>query len=120
MVRGLSIWAQELIEVEALFASIESRLAALGRTYQPPDGCAISALQRWWEDLTTAEQSYETQLHQALSNVKVRRRDKRARPPPPRQARRRRRRRNAPTHTPARAYAFCWRCPRAWGGGGGR
>ena len=61
----------ELMEVEGLYASISSRLAALGgRTYDAPEACALPSLQRWWEELTMAEQQYEEGIKAALSGAK--------------------------------------------------
>ncbi len=62
---------QELLDVEALYESINSRLQALGgRTYEPPEGCALPKLKRWWEELTAAEQTYELGIKDALTNLK--------------------------------------------------
>ena len=56
--------------MEALYTSIESRLAALGRSYVPPEDCSLPALQRWWEELTLAERKYEEGIKISLGNLK--------------------------------------------------
>ena len=61
---------QELLDLEALFSSISSRLATLGRTFTPAEDATIAALQRWWEELTLAEEAYETNLRSKLKNLK--------------------------------------------------
>ena len=62
---------QELLDVEALYESISSRLQSLGgRSYTPPEGTDIALLKRWWEELTAAEQTYEGGIKDALTNLK--------------------------------------------------
>lgn len=61
---------QELLDLEALFSSISSRLATLGRTFTPDEDASIAALHRWWEELTLAEEAYETNLRNKLKNLK--------------------------------------------------
>jgi len=61
---------QEHMEVEALFASINSRLMALGgRKYEPPE-CSLRILQEQWDELTKAEQAYEDGIKLKLTSVK--------------------------------------------------
>jgi Ca2+-binding EF-hand superfamily protein len=61
---------QALMDAEALHTSIASRLAALGRTYTPPDDCKVDALQRWWDELSLAERKYEEGIKMSLGGLK--------------------------------------------------
>lgn len=61
---------QQLLDLEALFSSISSRLATLGRSFTPDEDASIAALHRWWEELTLAEEAYEANLRNKLKNLK--------------------------------------------------
>eukprot|EP00965_Chrysotila_dentata_P246622 6207271-Pleurochrysis_carterae.AAC.2 len=61
---------QELLDLEALASSISSRLATLNREFQPAEDLSLPALQRWWEKLTAAEQTYEAALNGTLKSLK--------------------------------------------------
>ncbi|EOD36373.1 hypothetical protein EMIHUDRAFT_455078 [Emiliania huxleyi CCMP1516] len=60
----------ELNDLEALHSSITSRLASLGRTFIPTEDTSLKVLNRWWEELTYAEQAYEANLRLKLKNLK--------------------------------------------------
>uniref|UniRef100_A0A7S0LN62 Calmodulin n=1 Tax=Coccolithus braarudii TaxID=221442 RepID=A0A7S0LN62_9EUKA len=61
---------QELLDMEALFSSITSRLATLDREFVPPEELTLAALQKRWAELTQAEQQYEAKLNALLKNLK--------------------------------------------------
>jgi len=61
---------QELLDLEALSSSLASRLATLGRSFEPPPEISLASLQRWWEELTQAEHKYTEQLKEQLQNLK--------------------------------------------------
>ena len=61
---------QQMMEVEALYHSINSRMAALGRAFAPTEGRTLASMHRWWERLNQAEQAYEEGIKKSLRGVK--------------------------------------------------
>jgi len=60
----------DLMELQALASSIETRLFALGRSFNPPEHVALPKMQKWWEDLTEKEIKYEEKLKAKLRSLK--------------------------------------------------
>ena len=61
---------QELLDVQALFASIGTRLTTVGRSFEPPEELSIAAIERWWEALERTEKEYEGFMLMRLKNLK--------------------------------------------------
>ena len=61
---------KELLDVQALFASIGTRLATVGRSFQPPEEVSIGSIERWWEELERTEKEYEGAMLLRLKNLK--------------------------------------------------
>ena len=60
----------DLLELQALASSIDTRLSALGRTFNPPEHVSLPQMQRWWEGLTEKESGYEDKLKARLRSLK--------------------------------------------------
>ena len=61
---------QEMMEVEALYHAIHSRMNALGREFVPSESLSLESMHRWWERMTAAEQAYEEGIKSSLRGVK--------------------------------------------------
>jgi len=61
---------QDLLDLEALYSSITSRLSTLGRSFVPPEEASLPTMQRWWEQLTLAESAYAENLNNQLKTLK--------------------------------------------------
>uniref|UniRef100_A0A7S0JEU1 Calmodulin n=1 Tax=Calcidiscus leptoporus TaxID=127549 RepID=A0A7S0JEU1_9EUKA len=61
---------QMMLDLEALFSSIKSRLSTLDRDFVPPEELTLAAMETQWEVLTTAESEYEEKLNALLKNLK--------------------------------------------------
>mgnify|MGYP004225033815 CR=1 FL=1 len=51
-------WSGLGVCVQALFASLNTRLATVGRSFEPPAEVSIAAIERWWEALERTEKEY--------------------------------------------------------------
>jgi actinin alpha len=60
----------DMLELQALASSIETRLSALGRQFNPPEHVSLPKMQKWWEELTEKEIQYEDKLKAKMKSLK--------------------------------------------------